>query len=327
MGRSAWAGGSGARSSHLGRLEPPESEVRGGLLRGQVVQLHARPRPDAGQLVPLGEGGGLARPEQDSGTGFRWRRRKTTIFTGTDVQRLAEQPQAGAATWTTSSWARVSHARPGLLPHPGPICGPAGERASDATGAEFSWGPNGHELRVVLPRLRSRRSHRGRVGPDRGRPCLSSRPCFSCSSGSVGRLIVSLLAWCAPAAGGAVLRERTDPPASEVVRFVLVEGPRAGSCARSEHPTSLRNSPGRLTVPSMSRHGWLRALRHESAVEAMVRQYSTDQAVASLPGAMHRIKRAGWNEDSEGVADPLEPRTEQLIYLRMDTWRRPAGAA
>ena len=59
------------RSGHPGRPEPPESEVRGGLLRGQVVQLHARPRLDAGQPVPLGEGGGLARPEQDSGTGFR----------------------------------------------------------------------------------------------------------------------------------------------------------------------------------------------------------------------------------------------------------------
>ena len=34
-------------------------------MRGQVVEHHARPRPDAGQLVPLGEGGGLARPEQD----------------------------------------------------------------------------------------------------------------------------------------------------------------------------------------------------------------------------------------------------------------------
>ena len=92
------------------------------------------------------------------------------------------------------------------------------------------------------------------------RPCLSSCPCFSCSSGSVSRLIVSLLAWCTPAAGGAVQRNApTHRPRKWSGSSWSMA--RAGSCARSEHPTSLWNSPGRCTVPSMSRHGLVTTLR------------------------------------------------------------------
>ena len=129
-------------------------------------------------------------------------------------------------------------------------------------GTEFSWGPDGHEVRVVLPGLRRPKSPRSSRAGSR-RPCLSSRPCFSCSSGSVGRLIVSLLAWCAPAAGGAVLR---NAPTHRPRKWSgsSWSRARAGSCARSEHPASLWNSPGRCTVPSMSRHGLVTTLRTKS---------------------------------------------------------------
>jgi len=176
---------------------------------------------------------------------------------------LAEQPQAGAATWTTSSWARVWHARSGLLPHSGPICGLCGrgsercDRAPSLAGDRMvmSSGLSYQDFGASKSPRSSRAGSR--------RPCLSSRPRFSCSSGSVSRLIVSLLAWCTPAAGGAVLR---NAPTHRPRKWSgsSWSRARAGSCARSEHPTSLWNSPGRCMVPSMSRYGLVTTLRTKS---------------------------------------------------------------
>ena len=189
--------------------------------------------------------------------------KKTTIFTGTDVQIVGGAAAGGsgdmdniilgtslacAAGVAAAFWADLRALR-------------ARERAM-RQGAEFSWGPNGHELRIVLPGLRMPKSPRSSRAGSRW-PCLSSRPCFSCSSGSVSRLIVSLLAWCAPAAGGAVLR---NAPTHRPRKWSgsSWSRARAGSCARSEHPASLWNSPGRCTVPSMSRHGLVTTLRTKS---------------------------------------------------------------
>ena len=107
------------------------------------------------------------------------------------------------------------------------------------------------------------------------RPCLSSRPCFSCSSGSVSRLIVSLLAWCTPAAGGAVLR---NAPTHRPRKWSgsSWSRARAGSCAIRTSNFSLeftRSLHG--AIDEQARLGYDPA--HEVAVEAMVRQYSTDQ--------------------------------------------------
>ena len=179
-------------------------------------------------------------------------------------------------------------------------------------GAEFSWGPNGHELRVVLPGLRRPKSPRSSRAGSR-RPCLSSRPCFSCSSGSVSRLIVSLLAWCTPAAGGAVLR---NAPTHRPRKWSgsSWSRARAGSCARSEHPTSLWNSPGRCTVPSMSRHGLVTTLRTKSRLR---RWFASTRPINCGIAARcdARIKRARWNHESERVADPLKQQTKQLYLI------------
>jgi len=179
---------------------------------------------------------------------------------------LAEQPQAGAATWTTSSWARVWHARSGLLPHSGPICGRGSERCERCERCDRA--PSLAGDRMVMSSGLSYQDFGAPKSPRSSRagsrrPCLSSRPCFSCSSGSVSRLIVSLLAWCTPAAGGAVLR---NAPTHRPRKWSgsSWSRARAGSCARSEHPTSLWNSPGRCTVPSMSRHGLVTTLRTKS---------------------------------------------------------------
>ena len=189
---------------------------------------------------------------------------------------LAEQPQAGAATWTTSSWARVWHARPGLLPHSGPICGLCGrgsercDRAPSLAGDRMvmSSGVSYQDFGAPKSPRSSRAGSR--------RPCLSSRPCFSCSSGSVSRLIVSLLAWCAPAAGGAVLR---NAPTHRPRKWSgsSWSRARAGSC-RTIRTSSFsleftRSFHG--AIDEQARLGYDPA--HEVAVEAMVRQYSTDQ--------------------------------------------------
>ena len=90
-------------------------------------------------------------------------------------------------------------------------------------GAEFSWGPNGHEFRVVLPGLRSAEV----TAVESGRieaallvepPVLFLLIRFRQQTDRVALgLVCSCCWWGSP-------EERTDPPASEVVRFVLVEG-------------------------------------------------------------------------------------------------------
>ena len=196
------------------------------------------------------------------------------IFTGTDVQRVGGAAAGGSgdmdniilgtslacpAGVAAAFWADLRALR-------------ARERAMRS--AEFSWGPNGHELRVVLPGLRRPKSPRSSRTGSR-RPCLSSRPCFSCSSGSVSRLIVSLLAWCTPAAGGAVLRNApTHRPGSGQVR--PGRGPERDRAAIRTSSFSLeftRSLHG--AIDEQARLGYDPA--HEVAVEAMVRQYSTDQ--------------------------------------------------
>ena len=96
----------------------------------------------------------------------------------------------------------------------------ARERAK-RQGAEFSWGPNGHELRVVLPGLRSAEV----TAVESGRieaallvepPVLFLLIRFREQTNRVALGLVCSCCWWG--------EERTDPPASEVVRFVLVEG-------------------------------------------------------------------------------------------------------
>ncbi len=154
----------------------------------------------------------------------------------------------------------------------------AGERAMRAMrqGAEFSWGPNGHELRVVvLPGLRSAEV----TAVESGRieaallvepPVLFLLIRFREQTDRVALgLVYSCCWWGSP-------EERTDPPASEVVRFVLVEG-------QSGIVRAIRTSNFSLEF-TMSLHGAIDEQArlgydpaHEVAVEAMVRQYSTDQ--------------------------------------------------
>ena len=172
-------------------------------------------------------------------------------------------------------------------------------------GAEFSWGPNGHELRVVLPGLRSAEV----TAVESGRieaallvepPVLFLLIRFREQTDRVALgLVCSCCWWGSP-------EERTDPPASEVVRFVLVEG-QSGIVPRSEHPASLWNSPGRCTVPSMSRHGLVTTLHTKSRLRrwfASTRPINC--GIAARCDAAH--KRARSNHESERVADPLRPR-------------------
>ena len=142
-------------------------------------------------------------------------------------------------------------------------------------GAEFSWGPNGHELRVVLPGLRSAEV----TAVESGRieaallvepPVLFLLIRFREQTNRVALgLVCSCCWWGSP-------EERTDPPASEVVRFVLVEG-------QSGIVRAIRTSNFSLEF-TRSFHGAIDEQAglgydpaHEVAVEAMVRQYSTDQ--------------------------------------------------
>ena len=186
------------------------------------------------------------------------------------------------------------------------------EGASDATGHEFSWGPNGHEIRVVLPGLRSAEV----TAVESGRieaallvepPVLFLLIRFREQTDRVAlSLVYSCCWWGSP-------EERTDPPASEVVRFVLVEG-QSGIVPRSEHPTSLWNSPGRFTVPLMSRHGLVTTLRTKSRLRrwfASTRPINC--GIAARCDAAH--KRARSNHESERVADPLKQQTKQLYLI------------
>ena len=141
--------------------------------------------------------------------------------------------------------------------------------------AEFSWGPNGHELRVVLPGLRSAEV----TAVESGRieaallvelPVLFLLIRFREQTDRVALgLVYSCCWWGSP-------EERTDPPASEVVRFVLVEGQSGIVRAIRTSNFSLeftRSLHG--AIDEQARLGYDPA--HEVAVEAMVRQYSTDQ--------------------------------------------------
>ena len=104
---------------------------------------------------------------------------------------------------------------------------------------------------------------------------LVEPPVLSCSSGSVGRLIVSLLAWCTPAAGVAVLRNAPTHWPRKWSGSSWSRA-RAGSSAIRTSSFSLeftRSLHG--AIDEQARLGCDPA--HEVAVEAMVRQYSTDQ--------------------------------------------------
>ena len=149
---------------------------------------------------------------------------KTTIFMGTDVQRVGGAAAGGSGDMDniilgTSLACAVGVAaafRADLRALR------ARERAM-RQGAEFSWGPNGHELRVVLPGLRSAEV----TAVESGRieaallvepPVLFLLIRFREQTDRVALgLVCSCCWWGSP-------EERTDPPASEVVRFVLVEG-------------------------------------------------------------------------------------------------------
>ena len=219
---------------------------------------------------------------------------------------LAEQPQAGAATWTTSSWARVWHARPGLLPHSGPICGLCGRGSERCDRAPSLAGD-----RMVMSSGLSYQDFGGAevTAVESGRieaallvepPVLFLLIRFRQQTDRVALgLVCSCCWWGSP-------EERTDPPASEVVRFVLVEG-QSGIVPRSEHSASLWNSPGRFTVPLMSRHGLVTTLRTKSRLRrwfASTRPINC--GIAARCDAAH--KRARSNHESERVADPLRPR-------------------
>ena len=189
--------------------------------------------------------------------------KKTTIFTGTDVQMVGGAAAGGSGDMDNiilgTSLACAAGVAAAFRADLRALR--ARERAM-RQGAEFSWGPNGHELRVVLPGLRSAEV----TAVESGRieaallvepPVLFLLIRFREQTDRVALgLVYSCCWWGSP-------EERTDPPASEVVRFVLVEG-QSGIVARSEHPASLWNSPGRCTVPSMSRHGLVTTLRTKS---------------------------------------------------------------
>ena len=187
----------------------------------------------------------------------------TTIFTRTDVQRVGGAAAGGSGDMDNiilgTSLACAAGVAAAFRADLRALR--ARERAM-RQGAELSWGPNGHELRVVLPRLRSAEI----TAIESGRieaallvepPVLFLLIRFREQTDRVALSLVCSCCWWGSS------EERTDPPASEVVRFVLVEG-QSGIVAQSEHPTSLWNSSGRCTVPSMSRHGLVTILRTKS---------------------------------------------------------------
>ena len=150
--------------------------------------------------------------------------KKTTIFTGTDVQRVGGAAAGGSGDMDNiilgTSLACAAGVAAAFRADLRALR--ARERAM-RQGAEFSWGPNGHELRVVLPGLRSAEV----TAVESGRieaallvepPVLFLLIRFREQTDRVALgLVCSYCWWGSP-------EERTDPPASEVVRFVLVEG-------------------------------------------------------------------------------------------------------
>ena len=130
-------------------------------------------------------------------------------------------------------------------------------------GAELSWRPNGHELRIVLPGLRNAEVTAFESGRIEAALLVELPVLFLLIRfrEQTDRVALGLVYSCCCWWGSP--EEHTDPPASAMVRFVLVEG-QSGIVARSEHPTSLWNSPGGCTVPSMNRHGLVTTLRTKS---------------------------------------------------------------
>jgi len=201
---------------------------------------------------------------------------KTTIFTGTDVQMVGGAAAGGSGDMDNiilgTSLACAAGVAAAFRADLRALR--ARERAM-RQGAEFSWGPNGHELRVVLPGLRSAEV----TAVESGRieaallvepPVLFLLIRFRQQTDRVALgLVCSCCWWGSP-------EERTDPPASEVVRFVLVEGQSGIVRAIRTFSFSLgftRSFHG--AIDEQARLGYDPA--HEVAVEAMVRQYSTDQ--------------------------------------------------
>ena len=142
-------------------------------------------------------------------------------------------------------------------------------------GTEFSWGPNGHELRIVLPGLRSPEVTAVESGRIEAALLVEPPVLFLLIRfrGQTDRVALSLVYSCCWWGNP---EERTDPPTSEVVRFVLVEG-QSGivrairtSSFSLEFTRSLRGA-----IDEQARLGYDPA--HEVAVEAMLRQYLTDQ--------------------------------------------------
>ena len=202
--------------------------------------------------------------------------KKTTIFTGTDVQRVGGAAAGGSGDMDNiilgTSLACAAGVAAAFRADLRALR--ARERAM-RQGAEFSWGPNGHELRIVLPGLRSAEV----TAVESGRieaallvepPVLFLLIRFREQTDRVALgLVCSCCWWGSP-------EERTDPPASEVVRFVLVEGQSGIVRAIRTSSFSLeftRSFHG--AIDEQARLGYDPA--HEVAVEAMVRQYSTDQ--------------------------------------------------
>ena len=202
--------------------------------------------------------------------------KKTTIFTGTDVQMVGGAAAGGSGDMDNiilgTSLACAAGVAAAFRADLRALR--ARERAM-RQGAEFSWGPNGHELRVVLPGLRSAEV----TAVESGRieaallvepPVLFLLIRFREQTDRVALgLVCSCCWWGSP-------EERTDPPASEVVRFVLVEGQSGIVRAIRTFSFSLeftRSFHG--AIDEQARLGYDPA--HEVAVEAMVRQYSTDQ--------------------------------------------------
>ena len=241
----------------------------GGIIGHQSVVLKQ------GHSAADGKAGGRARVAVQHGVPIATEK-KTTIFTGTDVQRVGGAAASGSGDMNniilgTSLACAVGVAaafRADLRALR------ARERAM-RQGAEFSWGPNGHELRIVLPGLRSAEV----TAVESGRieaallvepPVLFLLIRFREQTDRVALgLVYSCCWWGSP-------EERTDPPASAVVRFVLVEGQSGIVRAIRTFSFSLeftRSFHG--AIDEQARLGYDPA--HEVAVEAMLRQYLTDQ--------------------------------------------------
>ena len=201
---------------------------------------------------------------------------KTTIFTGTDVQMVGGAAAAGSGDMDNiilgTSLACAAGVAAAFRADLRALR--ARERAM-RQGAEFSWGPNGHELRIVLPGLRSAEVTAVESGRIEAALLVELPVLFLLIRfrGQTDRVALSLVYSCCWWGNP---EERTDPPASEVVRFVLVEGQSGIVRAIRTSSFSLeftRSLHG--AIDEQARLGYDPA--HEVAVEAMLRQYLTDQ--------------------------------------------------